>query len=313
MSSDNFEKSIAFSLKWEGGRNFDVLNGQPVVKGAAKADLGGATAYGIIVSTLKAAHAAGVVDHEDITRLTQDEAKLIYKRNFWDKYGWGELAWPACLCCLDCSINHGGFAFILQRAAVDCGQSVTIDGKFGPKTFAALKACEPVSLSRAIVNQRKAYYDKIVAKNPSQRVFMTGWLRRANDMAEAAGLNTNKSEKLSEHFSRKEFRCHCGCGFDDVSPLLIEKLEKFREACGNKPMKIGSGCRCAKRNAAVGGTSDSQHVKGTAADVYLVPGLTTDQMAKIAEQVGFDGIGKYRWGVHVDVRGSKARWDYRGK
>ena len=311
MSSDNFEKSIAFSLKWEGGRNFDVVNGQPVVKGAAKADLGGATAYGIILSTLKAAHAAGVVDHEDITRLTQDEAKLIYKRNFWDKYGWGELAWPACLCCLDCSINHGGFAFILQRAAVDCGQSVTIDGKFGPKTFAALKACEPVSLSRAIVNQRKAYYDKIIAKNPSQKVFMTGWLRRANDMAEAAGLNANKSEKLSEHFSRKEFRCHCGCGFDDVSPVLIEKLEKFREACGNKPMKVGSGCRCAKRNAAVGGTSDSQHVKGTAADVYLIPGLNTDQMAKIAEQVGFTGIGKYTWGVHVDVRPKPARWDYR--
>ena len=116
---------------------------------------------------------------------------------------------------------------------------------------------------------------------------------------------------LSAHFSKKEFACKCGCGFDTPVPELVEKLEKFREACGNKPMTVGSGCRCAKRNAVVGGTSNSQHVKGTAADVYLVPGLNADQMAKIAEQVGFDGIGKYKWGVHVDVRGSKARWDYR--
>ena len=108
-------------------------------------------------------------------------------------------------------------------------------------------------------------------------------------------------------------------------PELVEKLEKFREACGNKPLRVGSGCRCEKRNKVVGGkqkkysktgkllSKGSEHMYGTAADIYLVPGLTTDQMAKIAEQVGFDGIGKYKWGVHVDVRGAKARWDYRKK
>ena len=39
--------------------------------------------------------------------------------------------------------------------------------------------------------------------------------------------------------------------------------------------------------------------------------LTVDQMAKLAEQAGFSGIGKYNWGVHVDVRKTPARWDYR--
>ena len=129
---------------------------------------------------------------------------------------------------------------------------------------------------------------------------------------------------LSAHFSKKEFACKCGCGFDQVKPELISKLEKFRELCGNKPMTVGSGCRCEKHNKKVGGaqkkydkngkliSEGSQHMYGTAADIYLVPGLNTDQMAKIAEQVGFDGIGKYKWGVHVDVRGYKARWDKRG-
>ena len=115
---------------------------------------------------------------------------------------------------------------------------------------------------------------------------------------------------LSAHFSRKEFACHC-CGKFIPCPELVEKLEKFRELCGNKPMRLSNGTRCEKHNREVGGAKNSQHLCGTAADVQKVPGLTVDQMAKLAEQAGFDGIGKYGWGVHVDVRGSKARWDNR--
>ena len=184
---EKFMRSIDFSLKWEGGRNFTVINGKPVVKGAAKNDEGGATAYGIIIPTLKTAYRAGIVGHQDICKLTLDEAKAIYRVNFWDKYNWGQLDWPVCLCCLDCCINHGGFASILQRAVIDCGQSVVIDGNFGPKTFAALKACDPHKLAGAIYRQRKRYYEKIVAANPKQKVFLKGWMRRADEMAKTSG------------------------------------------------------------------------------------------------------------------------------
>ena len=188
MEIGKFEKSIEFSLKWEGGQNFIIINGKPIVTGAAKADLGGATAYGITSATLKVAFMDGIVSHYDICKLTREEAKLIYKKNYWDKYGWELLEWPVCLCCLDCCINHGGFASILQRAAIDCGQSVVIDGKFGPKTFAALRACDPMTLAKAIYVQRKKYYEKIVARNPSQKVFLKGWMRRAEEMAKKAGV-----------------------------------------------------------------------------------------------------------------------------
>ena len=116
---------------------------------------------------------------------------------------------------------------------------------------------------------------------------------------------------LSAHFSRKEFACHCGCGFDQVKQELIAKLEKLRELCGGKPLRINSGCRCAKRNKIVGGAKNSQHLYGTAADVAQVPGISIDEMARLAEQAGFDGIGKYNNRIHVDVRGYKARWDMR--
>lgn len=185
---EKFEKAIAFSLKEEGGRNFNIVNGKPVIKSYAKADLGGATAYGVTWQTLKTAYKAGIVGHEDICKLTPEEARLIYKKNYWDKYKWQELKWPVCLCCLDCCINHGKFAYILQRAAVECGQSVVIDGKFGPKTFAALKACEPQKLVKAIYKQRKIYYEKIIARNPSQEKYRKGWMRRADEMAREAGI-----------------------------------------------------------------------------------------------------------------------------
>ena len=187
-NQEKFEHAIEFSLKWEGGRNFSIVNGRPVIKGAAKNDIGGATAYGITWATLKSAHKSGIVPHDDICKLTLDEAKQIYKSNYWDKYGWEQLEWPVCLCCLDCCINHGGFASILQRAAIACGQSLIIDGKFGPKTFSALKACAPQTLAKNIYIQRKKYYEKIVARNPSQKVFMKGWLRRADEMAKKAGV-----------------------------------------------------------------------------------------------------------------------------
>lgn len=126
------------------------------------------------------------------------------------------------------------------------------------------------------------------------------------------------TDKLSAHFSKKEFACKC-CGKFIPCPELVEKLEKFRTLCGNKPMIISNGTRCLKHNKAVGGAmpdekkgkKGSQHLFGTAADVRLISGLTVDQMAKLAEQAGFNGIGKYNWGVHVDVRKTPARWGYR--
>ena len=118
---------------------------------------------------------------------------------------------------------------------------------------------------------------------------------------------------LSEHFSRKEFACKCGCGKADVSPELVKKLELFRALCGGKPMHINSACRCEKHNKASGGAPRSQHLLGRAADVRKIPGMSIDEMAKHAEEAGFDGIGKYRSFVHVDVRGKPARWDNRRK
>ena len=45
-----------------------------------------------------------------------------------------------------------------------------------------------MTLAKAIYIQRKKYYEKIVAGNPSQKVFLNGWLRRADEMAKESGV-----------------------------------------------------------------------------------------------------------------------------
>lgn len=111
---------------------------------------------------------------------------------------------------------------------------------------------------------------------------------------------------ISEHFKLKEFQCR-HCQLVKVDPKLVFLLEELRQRVG-KPLIINSGYRCEVHNRNVGGAKGSQHVKGTAADIRLPPGVTADELAELAEEVGFDGIGKYSSFVHVDVRGYPARW-----
>ena len=117
--------------------------------------------------------------------------------------------------------------------------------------------------------------------------------------------------KLSEHFDSSEFACKCGCGSlnngADVSPKLISVLEQMRQKCG-KPIIVTSGYRCPTHNRNEGGVSNSQHVLGKAADVLVPEGMTEAKFMELAAQCGADGIGSYPWGIHIDVRGEKARW-----
>ena len=112
---------------------------------------------------------------------------------------------------------------------------------------------------------------------------------------------------LTENFSRAEFACHCGCGFDDISENLINVLQHLRNAL-DEPIHILSGCRCTQHNAICGGVKDSQHLKGNAADIVVV-GLSPDSLADLLEtNFKIGGIGIYPRFVHIDVRKTRARW-----
>ena len=116
--------------------------------------------------------------------------------------------------------------------------------------------------------------------------------------------------KISDNFYLSEFESP-DTKEVKVDPELIEKLEKLRKRIG-QPLVINSGYRTKEHNKSEGGADGSLHLPGKAADIAKVKGLTIDEMAVLAQKMGFDGIGKYYWGIHVDVReNGPARWDNR--
>lgn len=107
-----------------------------------------------------------------------------------------------------------------------------------------------------------------------------------------------------KYFNLCEFECHhCGQLPDKgMNSALLAKLDELRERLG-RPVIVTSGYRCPVHNTNVGGVRNSQHVAGTAADIYC-PGVSVDELADMAAEIGFDGIGRYHGQgfVHVDCR-----------
>lgn len=111
---------------------------------------------------------------------------------------------------------------------------------------------------------------------------------------------------MTTNFSRSEFACKCGCGDDDISPLLVQKLQQLRDALceiegRDVSIHISSGVRCVDHNRRVGGSSRSQHIVRKAADC-IVSGVDPHFVADLAKQFGFGGIGEYDSFTHLDVR-----------
>jgi len=107
---------------------------------------------------------------------------------------------------------------------------------------------------------------------------------------------------LTKNFSRAEFACKCGCGTNAINHMLVLFLQKIRDHF-DKPIKVVSGLRCAKRNAQVGGAKHSQHLLGNAADI-VIDGVKPKEVAAFAATLmpGWGGIKAYPRFTHIDVR-----------
>lgn len=122
--------------------------------------------------------------------------------------------------------------------------------------------------------------------------------------------------KITTNFRLEEFNSKCGRPIpNNVLPNIIElakNLQVLRNAV-NKSISITSGYRSPEHNAKVKGAKDSQHVKGTAADIK-VAGMTPKEVALVIDgliekgKMKQGGIGIYPSWVHYDIRGTKARW-----
>ena len=117
------------------------------------------------------------------------------------------------------------------------------------------------------------------------------------------------NKKLSTNFRVKEFACTDGSDPIFVDSELVKVLQKIRTHFG-KSVTITSAYRTPTKNKACGGSTYSQHLYGRAADVKI-SGISPKKVAAYAETIlkNKGGIGIYSTFIHIDVRGTKSRWN----
>ena len=132
------------------------------------ADSGGPTNMGITQKDMP-----GV----DLKSLTADQAVQYYRETYW-KPLYSQIASQTIaekLFDMSVLLGVGTAIHILQTTL-----QTLVDGSFGPGTLSALNAAEPVSfLSNYKINLVGHAVD-VVAKNPKDRIFFAGWVRRIN-------------------------------------------------------------------------------------------------------------------------------------
>lgn len=126
------------------------------------ADPGGETKFGISKRSYP---------NEDIASMTLERAKLIYKRDFYDKLRCGDMPRSLGFSVFDCGVNCGvtRAAEFLQKLL-----SVTVDGQIGPKTLEAVSQANGQLLAAKFNAIRLQYH----ASLPTWPSFGKGWSRR---------------------------------------------------------------------------------------------------------------------------------------
>lgn len=168
-----YSDPIGLILKHEGGYSNHA------------ADKGGPTNFGVTQATYSR-WLGREATIDDVKNMTEEEAREIYESMYFTGPRIHTLPEPPQTLILDMSINHGPRNAIrmLQRTInlAEFGPC-DVDGVMGPQTRRlAERAANAMGnyFQNAVVEERIKFYHKIVENNPSQEVFLRGWLRRAN-------------------------------------------------------------------------------------------------------------------------------------
>lgn len=167
------EQLILDVLEKEGGYVHDPL------------DRGGPTNMGITQATLSR-HMGRPASIEDVRRLNQNIAFEIYERDYYRAPRIDGLPEQIQPFVFDCAVNHGPSTAIrmIQQVCNAAGFGpIDEDGVCGPATRdTAQKAQLEMGdwFTRALVEQRRMTYRRIVHTDPSQARFLNGWLARAD-------------------------------------------------------------------------------------------------------------------------------------
>ena len=152
----NFDDAFDFVMEWEGGYVDDPD------------DPGGATKWGIAMNRI--GRTLGFRHKDQITGLTKDQAKTIYREHYWDKCRCDDVPPGIDIALFDSAVNQGQTAAVkfLQRSL-----GVAVDGVIGPVTIAAAQRVGKSALLDMMV-YRSMHYTGLSKFTKYGR----GWMRR---------------------------------------------------------------------------------------------------------------------------------------
>lgn len=146
-------------------------------------DTGGRTNYGITQATyekflgrkLSSAEADSVMKN-----MPKGNAVTIYKSMYWDAIQGDKIKQYAIAAIIfDQAVNRGVSAAVKQAQRI---LGLAQDGKIGPITIATLNGVKDTDFIPKYLTESINAYKTIVANNPSQSVFLNGWLKRVESL-----------------------------------------------------------------------------------------------------------------------------------
>lgn len=190
-----------------------------------------------------------------------------------------------------------------------------VDGVDGKNTQAAV---------RRFQTQEYLTVDGIAGEQTQIRLKDAVWQDRfaKDNIVPSSGQPPDKTGTFwdsIQYFTRTECRCKCGGKYcngypAEMSETTMRMADEIRRRAG-APLNNNSALRCEKWNAEQNGVATSLHRTGHAIDLAPIGGnISVSRLQEIAEEVqqemipGRGGLGKYRWGVHIDD-GKYSRWN----
>lgn len=165
----NIYKLVPLIFKWEGG-----FSNHPN-------DNGGATMCGVTLTTYKrycAKIGRPEPSVEDLKKITRETCVDILRIFYWNAMKADSICNQSIAnLCVD-NLWGSGTGYI---KTIQCVVGVTPDGIVGPKTISAINSAHQERLFSDLKERRKKLYEDICRKNPSQKVFLKGWINRLND------------------------------------------------------------------------------------------------------------------------------------
>ena len=145
-------------------------------------DKGGPTKYGVILSVWKEyghdKDGDGDIDAEDIKKLSEEDAKWIAKKIFWDYFQADFiLNESVAQFIVDWGYNSGRktVAKIVQRVV-----NADVDGIVGVQTLTTINCADQERLFNLLKIERQVFLNNIIKRRPDQIVFYDGWMNRVN-------------------------------------------------------------------------------------------------------------------------------------